>query len=249
LAAARLVSVADDSQDVRSDLILMRAAVVIDLPGHFGPIEADGIWKRASYHRLDRIYFDVRQVDRHILDVCAQHHVAGGIWIEPAGWFNESLAAAALRVTRKLNDLGFTGSHAADVCPVMFDYERHSIADVVQGLQAWRKTRYKRDTVWTCEPLQGGWVGDPQLVAQIKPDTNLVVMPQTYRGPSGGLPDMRPVAQDAVRLDLLRFFDQRQVKLFYQAYCKENTVDYSLPLPEGWDGCVWDLEHMPLPPT
>jgi hypothetical protein len=219
----------------------MKAAVILDLPGHFGPIAADGIWNRVTGYQLDRLYFDIRQINRQIIDYCKSRSTLAGINIDPKAWFNEDLAAGALRTTRKLNELGFTGANVAGLCPVMFDYEEHSIEKVIAGLKTWRKTRYKRDTVWTFEPLQGGWVGDPQLQALIKPDRNLTLMPQTYRF------DMGPVAQDACFEDLTRFYAPQQVKLYYQSFYKELGADARSPLPEAWDGAVYDLEHLPLP--
>ena len=218
----------------------MRAAVILDLPGHFGPISSSGIWTRVSNYKLDRIYFDIRQITTEIIDYCAKRSTLAGINIDPKAWFNEDLAAGALRTTRKLNELGFTGARAAAPCPVMFDYEEHSIEKVIAGLKAWRATRYKRDTVWTFEPLQGGWVGDRQMREQIVPDKNLVLMPQVYRG------DMSPVAQDACFRDLLRFYPPGQIKLYYQAFQPYGPSHINYPPPEAWDGCIYDLEHLPL---
>jgi hypothetical protein len=218
----------------------VKAAVILDLPGHFGPITASGIWSRVAKYGLDRLYFDIRQINKDILNACNERHLLAGINIDPRSWFGEDLAAGALRVTRKLNELGFTGANAAGLCPVMFDYEEHSIENVVKGLQAWRKIRHKRDTVWTFEPLQGGWVGDPQLQAQIRPDTNLILMPQPYRF------DMGPVAHDQVLHDLLRFYDRRQIKLYYQSFYKLAGNDVPYPIHDAWDGCIYDLEHLPL---
>jgi hypothetical protein len=65
-------------------------------------------------------------------------------------------------------------------------------------------------------------------------------MPQTYRW------DMEPVAQDAVLYDLLRNYDRRQIKLYYQSFYK-NPDDVVFPVQEAWDGCMYDLEHFPLP--
>lgn len=218
----------------------MRAAVILDLPEHFGPIEASGIWGRVSKWGLDRLYFDIRQIDNHIINVCAQHKVQAGINIDPQSWFKEDLATSAIRVSRKLNDLGFVGGNATGICPVLFDYEEHSIEKVVAGLKAWRATRFKRDTVWSMEPLQGGWVGDRQMRMQIVQDSNLKLAPQTYRS------EMQPVAQDAVLRDLIRNYPVSQVILYYQAFYKEKGVDFPAPIPEGWDGIMYDLEHMAL---
>jgi len=219
----------------------MRAAVIQDLPGHFGPIEADGIWQRVSHYHLDRLYFDIRQINNHIIDECKKHSTIAGINIDPKSWFNEDLAASAIRVSRKLNDLGFDRRNPRGICPVLFDYEEHSIEKVIAGLQAWRRTRGHRDTIWSFEPLQGGWVRDPQMQAQIKPDRNLILMPQTYRG------GMEPVAQDAVLEDLTSVYAPQQVKLYYQSFYKKDAADVFFPVQEAWDGCMYDLEHMPLP--
>jgi hypothetical protein len=219
----------------------MKAAVILDLPGHFGPITSSGIWNRVNGYQIDRLYFDIRQINNQIIDECKRRGVIAGINNDPKAWFNETLAQGAVRTTRKLNELGFTGTNAAGVCPVMFDWEVHSIEQTIAGLQAWRKTRYKRDTIWTFEPLQGGWVGDPQMQAQIKPDRNLTLMPQAYRG------DMGPVAHDAVLEDLTRFYAPQQVRLYYQAFYKLQAQDVSYPVHEAWDGCMYDLIHLPLP--
>lgn len=221
----------------------MRGAYVYDLPGHFGPIEADGIWKRVEAYHIDRLYFDVRQIDKHIIDVCHSHHVQAGISIDPKSWFNEDFAAAALRVHNKLNELGFTGAHVADPCPILFDYEDQSIERVVAGLKAWRKLRYKRDTCWSMEPLQGGWVTDPQMVTQIAPDLNLTLLPQTYRW------NMAPVVQDAVLMDLMRpnTYSRLRIRLYYQSFYKTATTDLTFPIQEAWDGVMYDLEHTLLP--
>lgn len=218
----------------------MRAAVVLDLPGHFGPIEASGIWNRVAKWGLDRLYFDIRQIDTHILNVCAAHKVLGGINIDPRAWFNEDLATSAVRVTRKLNDLGFVGTNNRALCPILFDYEEHSIERVVAGLKAWRTTRQSRDTIWSMEPLQGGWVGDRQMRVQITQDTNLKLAPQTYRS------EMEPVAQDAVLRDLVRNYPINQIILYYQSFYKDQGLDVHFPVPEGWNGIMYDLEHLTL---
>jgi hypothetical protein len=219
----------------------MRAAVILDLPGHFGSIEASGIWNRVASYQLDRLYFDIRQINNQIINYCKSRSTVAGINIDPKAWFNEDLAAGAIRTNKKLIELGFTGANVAGLCPVMFDYEEHSIVNVVAGLRQWRRARYKRDTIWTFEPLQGGWVGDPQMQAVIKPDRNLILMPQCYRF------DMGPVAQDACFEDLTRFYAPQQVKLYYQSFYKELGADARYPIHEAWDGAMYDLSHMPLP--
>lgn len=217
----------------------MRAAVCQDLPGHFGPISSSGIWNRVQNYKLDRIYFDIRQITTEIIDYCTKKSTLAGINIVPS-WFNEDLAQAALRTTRKLNELGFVGAKAAAPCPILFDWEEHSIEKTAAGLKAWRATRQKRDTVWSMEPLQGGWVGDRQMREVIVPDKNLILMPQVYRS------QMQPVAQDACYKDLLRFYPPGQVKLYYQSFQPYGPSSINYPPPEAWDGCVYDLEHLPL---
>jgi hypothetical protein len=100
----------------------MKAAVILDLPGHFGPITSTGIWNRVNGYQIDRLYFDIRQINNQIIDECRRRGVQAGINNDPKAWFNETLAQGAIRTTRKLNDLGFTGTNAAGVCPVMFDW-------------------------------------------------------------------------------------------------------------------------------
>lgn len=219
----------------------MRAAVILDLPGHFGPIESTGIWNRVTAYQLDRLYFDIRQIDNRTIDYCKSKSTIAGINIDPKAWFNEDLAGGALRVHAKLNELGFTGRNAKGICPVLFDYEEHSIEKVIAGLTAWRRVRNVRDTAWSMEPLQGGWVGDRQLRDVIVPDRNLMLLPQTYRF------DMGPVAQDAVLWDLARFYPRDRIRLYYQAFYKRSGRDLEFPCGEGWDGAMYDLPHLPLP--
>jgi hypothetical protein len=217
----------------------MRAAVVQDLSGHFGPIEADGIWRRVDKYHLDRLYFDIRQIDGHIIAVCAKLGIQAGINIVP-NWFNEDLAAAAGRVHFKLNELGFKGAAAGGICPVMFDYEEHSIEKVVAGLKKWRTMRSRRDTCWSMEPLQGGWVGDPQMKSVINGDSNLKLVPQTYRS------QMEPVAQDAILRDLFMNYSFKQIQLYYQSFYKQGNQDVYFPIPEAWNGVIYDMEHLSI---
>jgi len=221
----------------------MRAAVILDLPGHFGPITASGIWDRVNHYELDRLYFDIRQIDNTIIDECKRRSTVAGIKIDPKAWFNEDLAGGAIRTHNKLTELGFTGRNAKGVCPVLFDYEEHSIEKVIAGLRVWRKYRNVRDTCWSMEPLQGGWVGDRQMRDVIVPDRTVTLLPQSYRY------DMGWVAQDAVLWDLARFYGRPQVKLYYQSFSKWGNQTINYPPPEAWDGCMYDLSHMPLPPA
>lgn len=219
----------------------MKAAVILDLPGHFGPIEASGIWDRVTFYRLDRLYFDIRQIDKKTIDYCRSKSTVAGINIDPKSWFNEDLAGGALRVHKRLNELGYSNQNARGICPVLFDYEDHSIERVLQGLKVWRRLRSVRDTCWSMEPLQGGWVGDRQLREQIAPDRALTLLPQTYRW------NMWPVAQDAVLYDLMRFYPREQIRLYYQSFYKSKIGEVAYPCAEAWDGCLYDLEHLPLP--
>jgi hypothetical protein len=123
---------------------------------------------------------------------------------------------------------------------VMFDYEEHSIEKVVAGLKKWRGVRSRRDTIWSMEPLQGGWVGDPQMKRQISSDLNLKLVPQTYRS------QMEPVAQDAVLKDLIVNYSVTQVLLYYQSFYKQGNQDVYFPIPEAWTGVIYDLEHLSI---
>jgi hypothetical protein len=219
----------------------MRAAYIVDLPGHFGPISASGLWAVVSRYGIDKLYLDIRQAQMSDLDYITSRlgSNGSGVMVDPIQWWGKTGADAAERTEQELLRIGFSGTQAAKPCSVMFDYEHHSADEINALIAQYRWHRYKRDTQLTIEPLQGGWFG-PGCADTVNNDPNLVVLAQTYRS------RMEPVAQDACRKDLERNgIRAERVKLYYGAFWRDAAgADHLIPPCEAADGCFWTLDKL-----
>jgi hypothetical protein len=93
---------------------------------------------------------------------------------------------------------------------VQLDMEQHDPVFILDALRRWRELRPKRDTSWTMESFQGGWMS-PTFVAEVI-SRRVRIVPQYYLG------DMSPVAQDVALKDMLNAgFPASLVTGFYDA--------------------------------
>lgn len=111
---------------------------------------------------------------------------------------------------------------------VQLDNEEHSPDCILAMLRRHRELQPKRDTSWTFEGGQGGWM-DNSFVAEVI-SHRVRVVPQSYHG------NMLRVESDATLRDLLRRgFPENIISLFYDAAA----------LGADWDGYAFTMGRLP----
>jgi len=226
----------------------MRRAEISDLAGTFGTIANSAIWNAAGRHALDGLFLDARTTTRTDLETIRNQGRTPGIKVDPS-WFGISGRQIAEWTHARLIDLGFVGADAALACDVCFDNEHHSgladpSQDIIEMIVRWRQLRWKRQSYWSPEPEQAGWMR-PELIQLINADINLGVVAQSYRG------NMEPVAADVVRDDIRRrgIADTR-CHVYYGAFYRDQTGRaILLPVPAIFDGILFDLDHAAFAPV
>jgi hypothetical protein len=126
--------------------------------------------------------------------------------------------------TRVASPSFFSSAGAPLQCFGMPDIEYHSNLFMVEFFKAFRALRNARTLVWCPESLQGGWM-EPDLVALINADPNIIVAKQNYTG------EMVPIDGSVSTLDLVK----RGIRW------ERITSMHSLrkPLEYGWDGVAY----------
>ena len=122
---------------------------------------------------------------------------------------------------------------------IMFNLEEHAPEHIASCLEEWRRLRPKVNTSWSCEGMQGGWMGPVLLPGQAPEPGSFIarvlacrvrIVPQSFWG------DMRPIAADQVLRDLTRRgFPEHIVSLFYDAS----------DLGDRWDGYAFTMGRLP----
>lgn len=231
----------------------MKSPYIVDLHNHFSGVRDQNLWDLITEYGFDSLTFDIRQVSMSDIDYCYSKGITPVGMLDPIGWFGLHGAAAADKMDQILNDLGFKGTNATKPFPVMFDYEWHSIQEVIDLISRWRFLRWKRYTYITMEPLQDWWT-DTRIVALVNTDhgDGLVIVPECYRGPDNvDKEQMMPVAHDACREHMEadgRGFSNARIKLFYGVFWRDKLGnDHYLPIPEAADGFFWVAEKIPYP--
>jgi hypothetical protein len=110
-------------------------------------------------------------------------------------------------------------------CFGMPDIEYHSNLFMVEFFKAFRALRNARILVWCPESMQGGWM-EPDLVALINADPNIIVAKQNYTG------GMVPIDGSVSTIDLVK----RGIR--WERITSVHGLRVSLP-PEWWDGCLY----------
>jgi hypothetical protein len=189
----------------------------------------DPEWEKLARYGIRWLYFPLSDppadVRRRLLDVHARGLVGGvySAWnwyAEPSGKRYASIVDQGVREL----DLPDTSTFPK----VMFDDERHEPATISELLTAWRTLRPTKDTAWTMESMQGGWM--PPAFVKTVVDCRVRVVPQCYSG------NMQAVDTLAAARDLTKrgFFDAL-VSPFYDA----------AQLPIGWDGFAFTQGRLP----
>jgi len=111
---------------------------------------------------------------------------------------------------------------------VQLDNEDHRPDVILAMLRRWRELQPKRDTSWTLESGQGGWM-TVEFTAEVV-RLRVRVVPQSYTGP------MARVESDFTLRDLLRrAYPESSISLFYDAAA----------LGVNWDGFAFTMGRLP----
>lgn len=167
--------------------------------------------------------FDPRVTKTYLLDVESRRYKVGLYmvtnWEQFAGRTPYEIAEIT---SARVNKVGLLRTK------VQLDMEEHDPDKIIKVLRHWRKLQPFRDTSWTMESFQGGWMS-PLFVDEIT-DLKIRVVPQYYRG------DMSPVAEDVGLKDMLKAgFPYTSVTGFYDAAA----------LPGGWEGFAFTMGRLP----
>jgi len=191
-------------------------------------------WEAIARHGIGGEFYPVSDpvadVARRLVHSRRVNHVGGLYaawnWIPNLGdgagfaeWVHERVAEIEARLTPRPSN---------SFPKVQLDNEDHRPDVILAMLRRWRQLRPKRDTSWTFEAGQGGWMS-PAFVDEVV-SLRVRLVPQCYTG------DMRRFESDVVLRDLThRGFPESLVSPFYDA------ADLGL----GWDGFAFTQGRLP----
>jgi hypothetical protein len=170
-------------------------------------IMRDPSWD-VPYHKIDaRLCFD---------DMTPEQRVA---------WAKTFAKKFSDDFTRVASPSFFSSAGAPVQCFGMPDIEYHSNLFMVEFFKAFRALRNARTLVWCPESMQGGWM-EPDLVALINADPNIIVAKQNYTGA------MVEIDGSVSTLDLVKR------GLRWERITSMHGLRMKLP-PEWWDGILF----------
>jgi hypothetical protein len=117
-------------------------------------------------------------------------------------------------------------------CYGLLDAEYHSNLFMVEFFKAFRKLRNLRKVIWCPESMQGGWM-EPDLVALINNDPNILIAKQNYTGA------MKRIDGSVATKDLLAR-ELRPEKITSMHSLRQGVE-------ESWDGIIY-LENWEMLP-
>jgi hypothetical protein len=127
--------------------------------------------------------------------------------------------------TRVASPSFYSSAGAPVQCFGMPDIEYHSNLFMVEFFKAFRALRNARTLVWCPESMQGGWM-EPDLIALINADPNIIVAKQNYTGA------MVEIDGSVSTLDLVKR------GLRWERITSMHGLRMKLP-PEWWDGILF----------
>jgi hypothetical protein len=179
-------------------------------------------WDTVARHDITGLFFairDPRVTQAYLIDVRERGKALGvnggrgyavGVYVGH-GWteFSGDGATFARKVSDKLGTIVPITS-GQSFPKVQLNVEQHDPQFIQDMVVAWRKLRKYRDTSWTMEGMQGGWMTD-NMVKAVKA-ARIRVVPQTFTG------DMTPQDVDAVIKNLTdRGFEKARITPFRDA--------------------------------
>lgn len=200
----------------------------------------DPAYSKLDQHDINGVSFDIREnrLDWGYLDDKRNRGYSVSVytapnWPEYAGMSAAQYADATSARVQQIN----ADTLLANFPKVQFDMEMHDPGYVEAVLRRWRQLQPNRDTSWTMESFQGGWMGpvvkpgrEPSAFVKAIIALKVRVVPQYYKG------NMEPFAQDTAMKNLLdRGFPHQLVSGFYDA----------AHLPVNWDGWAFTQGRLP----
>ena len=171
---------------------------------------------------------DPRVTQQYLISVRAHGYVTGVYvawnWV---GYESASGAQFAEKVDERLSQI-VPKTSAQNFPKVQLNVELHDPLFIQDMVVRWRQLRKYRDTSWTMEPMQGGWMS-PNMVKAVT-DSRVRVVPQCYWG------NMQPVdPQLAIANVVNQGFPRALVTPMYDAAA----------LPTPWDGFAFTQGRLP----
>lgn len=189
----------------------------------------DPDWVKLPRYGIDTVYLalgDSRTTKAALQSAAARGYQVGVYmawnWGEYVGLTGPQMAE---EVHRRVQPLAWSATSRPKV---QFDIEEHSPGKIASCFERWRQLEPKRDTSWTLESMQGGWMS-ADFVRRIVA-CKIRVVPQFYLG------NMEPVAADmALRNLTRRGFEESRITGFYDA----------ATLPAWWNGWAFTQGRLP----
>lgn len=185
-------------------------------------------WDTLARHRITALFFhmfDERVTQHYLMHVRSRTTATGSpygagvyvAWNWPQAVGLDGTGFAEM-VSARLSEIVPVTS-AQNFPKVQLNVELHDPLWIQHMVVRWRELRKYRDTSWTMEPMQGGWMSPNMVQAVIS--RRIRVSPQLYYG------DMAPADEPSVIADLtVRGFPRALISPHYDAAL----------LPQGWDG-------------
>jgi len=169
-------------------------------------------WDKIKANQMTALFFhmfDPRVTQTYLMNVRLRGYTPGVYvawnWPQVSGGADEFVE----KVSDRLDEIVPITS-AQNFPKVQLNVELHDPLWIQNMVVGWRKLRPYRDTSWTMEPMQGGWMSPNMVQAVIS--RRVRVSPQIYYG------DMTPADEQTVIQDLvIRGFPRALISPSYDA--------------------------------
>jgi len=159
---------------------------------------------KASKQQINGFFFDIRDATQQSLKSVADDKYAVGVYLAyNQGWpefFGLTGTQVAEKVSDMVNDLKWGVSQSQP--KVQFDFENKDAGFITSCFVRWRQLQPKRDTSWTLEGHQGGWIASVPGFVQAILASRVRVVPQCYDAPMTHSWDSLAMARDLTSIGI-----------------------------------------------
>lgn len=170
---------------------------------------------------------DPRVTQQYLMNVRSRGYVTGVYVAWNWAGYEGNGTEFAEKVSERLGEIVPVTS-AQNFPKVQLNVELHDPLFIQDMVVRWRQLRKYRDTSWTMEPMQGGWMS-PNMVQAVT-SRRIRVVPQCYWGNMDPVP-VQPVINNLVN----QGFPRALVTPMYDA----------ADLPDPWDGFAFTMGRLP----